>query len=122
MSLHAIRLTRLQVALLALAAVVIVMMVFPEIVFAQRAPDVNPRLDFPGSGILKILLAVVLGVILLVLVGVFFAAVVKLGTSVLGSREGGAGSAGIAMGVSLFCIVIVVAGTSFLNRWIGFLS
>jgi hypothetical protein len=87
-----------------------------------KVPTVGPNLHFPGSGVLILLADVAIGIILLVLIVLFFVGLVKVVASFLNKRDGGIGQAIAMMIVAVIAIAIVIGTTAFLSQWIDFLS
>lgn len=87
---------------------------------ADTAPNIKPNLDWPGAEWVSKAVGVVMGLITFGLVVLFIVGVFKAVNGMSSHHEGGAGG-GIKLSVgAVFGLVIVLAGTAFLNRWLNF--
>lgn len=87
---------------------------------AASLPQTNPNYNWPGEHYVALILDMILGIVILFLVGTFFAGFAVAGRGFFGGKDGGvAKGAGLIFG-SAILLALIGGGTAYLSQWVHF--
>jgi hypothetical protein len=84
--------------------------------------NIKPNFNFPGGGVIRLLLAWFLAIVVVGMVVLFFACAGSLARTLTGRSEGGAGRAFGGMILALIIGGLALAGTSTFFAWSNYFS